>query len=242
MQSISATLRISFAACAIGASLALAGPVNAALLGPTPYLQQSDSPFFPFTTPSPWTYFYLEDFEDHALNTPGVTSTTAGSGVTSVIFGPSIHDSVDADDGAIDGSGLAGDSFFCQCGVASFSFSAGALGALPNAVGIVWTDGGNPITFEAFDQNGLSLGTVAGNNADGSVNGETAEDRFFGATNSGGISSIRISNPGAGIEVDHLQYGLRGDLPPPPPGLPEPATLALTAMGLAGLGWLRRRR
>ena len=37
----------------------------------------------------------------------------------------------------------------------------------------------------------------------------TAEDRFYGATNSGGISRIYISNSIGGIEVEHLQYGLR---------------------------------
>jgi uncharacterized repeat protein (TIGR01451 family) len=44
--------------------------------------------------------------------------------------------------------------------------------------------------------------------ADGSNAGTTGEDRFFGVTNVGGISAIKISNSSGGIEVDHLQYGL----------------------------------
>jgi hypothetical protein len=75
-----------------------------------------------------------------------------------------------------------------------------------------------------------SIGPVA--IADGSHNGETAEDRFFGATNAGGISRIFISNSSGGIEVDHLQYG----------AIPEPGTLVLLATGLAGLGMSRRKR
>src|SRR6266481_7452029 len=70
------------------------------LLGPTPYLSFGDSPF---NGPS-FSYFHLETFEDHLLNTPGVTGSPGG--VTSVVFGPAIHDSVDFDDGVIDGSGL----------------------------------------------------------------------------------------------------------------------------------------
>jgi hypothetical protein len=82
-------------------------------------------------------------------------------------------------------------------------------------VGIVWTDGLGTTLFEAFDAFGAPIeviGPVA--IADGSINGETAEDRFFGASHSGGISSVRISNTIAGMEVDHLQYGgIVPDLP-----------------------------
>ncbi|MEP6656634.1 MAG: IPTL-CTERM sorting domain-containing protein [Betaproteobacteria bacterium] len=86
--------------------------------------------------------------------------------------------------------------------------------------------------------------------ADASITGTTAEDRFFGVTNPGGISAIQISNTSGGIEVDHLQYGIFGAAPPPPP----PATailiptlsetaLMLLALMVAGVAWraLRRR-
>ena len=140
--------------------------------------------------------------------------------MTSVVFGPSIHDSVDADDGAIDGSGLAGDDWFSGCGSCgvTFHFDDGALGDLPTYAGMVWTDGAGTITFEAFDENGVSLGKIFGNDADGSFNGETAEDRFFGVFNSGGISAIKLSNASGGIELDHVQYGL-GNAPRQLPSL-----------------------
>jgi hypothetical protein len=222
-------------AAAAAAGLLASATASAALMGPTPYLSAADSPFAGVS----FSYFHLENFEDHLLNTPGVTGSAGG--VTSVVFGPSIHDSVDADDGALDGSGLAGDDWFSSSGASgvTFTFNAAALGgALPTHAGIVWTDGGfnSSVTFTAFDHNGAVLGTMTvGGFADGSNNGETAEDRFFGAVNPLGISAIFVSNPGGGIEVDHLQYGLAAPVP-------EPGSVALLGAGLGVLGMLARRR
>src|SRR5947209_14406694 len=66
-------------------------------IGPLPYLSKNDSPFI--TSINAGTTF-LETFESGALATPGVTASTGA------VVGPSgITDSVDADDGIIDGSG-----------------------------------------------------------------------------------------------------------------------------------------
>jgi hypothetical protein len=204
-------------------------------LGPTPYLSFGDSPF----QGESFSYFYLETFEDHLLNTPGVSANAGG--VTSVVFGPSIHDSVDADDGVIDGSGLKGDSYFTADGAAGvkFSFDAGVLGTLPTSAGLVWTDGGagTSVTFSAFGPDGSLLFTTTQSGfADNSNDGETAEDRFFGIQNAAGISAIFMSNASGGMEVDHLQYGAAVA------AVPEPETYALFLAGLGVVGFVARRR
>ena len=226
----------------IVAGLALAGSggwahANPIFLGPTPYLSFADSPF----SGGSFSYFHLETFEDHLLNTPGVSANAGG--VTSVVFGPSIHDSVDADDGVIDGSGLNGDSYFSPSGATGirFTFSAAALGSLPTSAGIVWTDGGagTPVTFSAFASDGSLLFTETESGfADNSNNGETAEDRFFGVVDDAGISAIFISNDFGGIEVDHLQYGASTTTGV----VPEPQSGMLMLAGLAVCSFVMRRR
>ena len=173
-------------------------------LGPTPYLSFSDSPF----KDESFSYFYLEDFEDGFLNTPGVTASSEA-----YVYGPNyMTDSVDGDDGSIDGSGTGGHSFFKENGAEgiTFTFDEGILGSLPTDVGLVWTDGAGDTSFEAFDNDNVSLGVFGPFAiADGSIYGTTAEDRFFGISWPGGISSIHISNTVRGIEIDHLQYGTK---------------------------------
>lgn len=203
-------------------------------LGPTSYFEFADSPFSSLG----FGYFYLEDFEDSMLNTPGVVAS--GGNPT----GPGgITDSVDADDGSVDGSGTNGHSFFGSGAIGiTFTFDAGSLGSLPTHVGIVWTDGAytNEVTFEAFDSGGASLGIiVAPGIGDSSFAGGTSEDRFFGVIDPLGISAIHIFNSvmsggGSGIEVDHLQYG--GAL------VPVPAAVWLFGSGLLGLVGMARRK
>jgi hypothetical protein len=56
--------------------------------------------------------------------------------VNSIVFGPDLHDSVDADDGVIDGSGLQGDDWWGN-GFPGFTFwfDPQVLGGLPTRVG-----------------------------------------------------------------------------------------------------------
>jgi hypothetical protein len=238
-------LRFGLSAVVAGFAL-FGGTARAAFLGPSPYLSLADSPF----QGGSFSSFFLEDFEDGALNTPGIAAPPGGW----VVLGPSgFTDSVDADDGAIDDSGTAGNSFFSSGTNSTLTiiFDAAALGGrLPTAVGIVWTDVGDvtsgttgfgPVTFSATDELGDPLGsigpfTLGDGNALGSAPGGTAEDRFFGVTHAGGISSITISmSNSTDWEVDHLQYGIAA--------IPEPSSLVLAGLGPAltcGAARLRR--
>lgn len=182
------------------------------LLGPSQYFSFADSPFNSLTP----SYFHLEDFEDQTLNTLGVTALPeAAASARTQGFSGAIIDSVDGDDGAIDGLGygsgaIMGDSFFASTGSngITFSFDEATLNGYPTHVGIVWTDGAGTTFFEAFDANGISLGGIGPVSiADNNFLGATDEDRFFGIIQPNGISKIFISNSSGGIEVDHLQYG-----------------------------------
>ncbi len=178
------------------------------LLGPVPYRSFADSPF---ASPTPLT-FYLEDFEDGLLNVPNVT-IDRGS-VTSVRFchEPNITDSVDGDDGnPADGACIDCDSYFGN-GVPGLTISFAQDAPLPPHAGVVWTAGAGFTRFEAFDENGASLGVVGPVAiADGTFNTSMGEDRFFGVIHETGISSVKIGNTEGGIEIDHLQFGYAVD-------------------------------
>lgn len=209
-------MRIARVSWFLVATLILSAHVSLAATwyGPQPYHTVLDSPFHYI----PHSYFYVEDFEDGSLNTPGV-SVTGG-----LVFGPSTStDSVDGDDGHIDGLGKAGHSYWSNYFIngITFTFSATTLGNLPTMAGIVWTDVGQVssgttgygnVVFEAFDQNAVSLGTIGPVLlGDGLLQGEASEDRFFGVENAGGISKIKLSMTNSyDFEMDHVQYGYSG--------------------------------
>jgi hypothetical protein len=213
----------------------------------TPYLSFADSPFNGLNFSS----FFLENFEDGMLNTLGV-SAVSSSGRRLAFFQPGLFsDSVDSDDGTIDGLGRNGRAFGevgdGLIGGITFSFDAQALGRLPTHVGVVWTDSHSdsvpgldrePLSIEAFDVLGNSLGDFGPFSVgDGRTDGTTSDDRFFGFIDSNGISAFSISQPNitVGFSLDHLQYGvlMSGD-PEPVPEVPEPTTiLAIGLMGVA---------
>lgn len=192
--------------------LALVVPAFAAptCLGPTAYVKKADSPF---DLSGVGVNFLFDDFEGDT-RIAGVTAS-AGSRIGPQQSG--IVDSVDEDDGVLDGSGLQGHSWFSGSGSGGirFTFDAQVFGGLPTAAGIVWTDGAGTVSFEAMAADGTTvicpIGPVSDPGfPDGSSNGGTAEDRFFGVFESTGISSIRLSNSGGGIELDHIQFGQVG--------------------------------
>ncbi|MCU0621797.1 MAG: hypothetical protein MUC69_09860, partial [Gemmatimonadales bacterium] len=174
------------------------------LVDPVPYRSFADSPFNGLGLPS----FFLEDWEDGLVNTPGVTASSTSLGSA---FGGSLIDSVDGDDGVVDGTCAKAE--LCESGFAggsiSFTFNPAAIDGYPTHVGVVWTDGGSgsDVTFEAFDGNDQLVGTrtVTGL-GDGSNSGTVEDVRFFGVVAPGGVGRIVVRNSCGGIEVDHLQY------------------------------------
>ncbi|WP_428386838.1 hypothetical protein [Mucisphaera sp.] len=224
---------------AVTAAAALAATTSlhaATLLGPTPYLSFADSPFN-----GSGLQIFLEDFEDQLFNAPGVTAVSNAGGTLAVDGGTINTDSVDGDDGVIDGFGRDG---FALSEASNnigtdnlgytFTFDAAALGGLPTHAGIVWTDGSQSAStqVEFFGPGDVSLGVIGPIKiSDNSFAGGTAEDHFFGAINAAGIESFTIRSPGGfnNLTVDHLQYNI----------VPEPAALAV--LTLAGLPLIRRR-
>jgi len=174
---------------------------SAQFIGPMPYLSSANSPWIGAT----FSYYHLENFETGAFSVPGVAKSSG-----TFLNSGGNTDSVDADDGVIDGFGKNGRSLFLGSGSTgiTFTFNSATLGSLPTYAGVVWTDGVGAITFEAFDENGVSLGTRTGIHADTSIGGTTGEDRFYGCIHEGGISKIKLKNVSGGVEMDHLQYGI----------------------------------
>ena len=194
--------------------------------GPSPYLSFTDSPF----QSQAFDYFYLETFEGDLGNLPGAIINAAWTNNTPA----SLTDSVDADDGNLDGLGVAGHSLFSGGGQPNLiiTFNAAALGGhLPTHVGIVATDVGQvlsgpvgiaAITLTATDTNGMPLGLLVDTNfGNGSLYGDspgaTAEDRFFGVSCPVGIANIRLYlTNSTDWEVDHLQFGYASEAIPRP--------------------------
>ncbi|MBT8485959.1 MAG: hypothetical protein HKO59_10260 [Phycisphaerales bacterium] len=222
------TLVAVAALATVGGVVASANASGPTFHTPIPYTSAPDAPW-DNTSPG----FFLENFEDGALNTIGL-----GADNGSVRAPGPFTDSVDGDDGSIDGFGTAGHSWWlletATDGV-NFTFDAEELGGLPTMAGLVWTDG-NPlavVTFEAFDRNNVSLGFTQHNFGSTTHTGNTGADRFLGVEYHDGISSLLISVSTGGLEVDHVQYG--EIIPVPTPG-------AMALLAIAGLAGNRRRR
>jgi len=212
----------------------------------TSYSSFSDSLF---SSSIPSTYFYLENFEDNTF-TPGFTTTAGWYRVS----GSQFIDSVDGDDGSINGNGNGGGSFYSGGlnRTLTIGFDAGVLGSLPTDAGFVWTDVGGvttgtfgmgPLAVRFYDGSDNLLAAVSYNSiGDGLITGQTAEDRFFGFSWNVGISRIEVEMPTSGDwEIDHIQYGSSAV---PSSAVPEPSTVGLGGAGvlLALALWRRSRR
>lgn len=193
-------------ALATSVFLSLLSPLGleADLFGPSNYLRLADSPFYDKGIP----YHFNESFEDREL-VPGLILHSG-----SVSNSPAFNDSVDEDDGVIDGFGRTG-SWYVQSQILTVSFDSTVLGGVPTHVGVVFVDMGSgggfytDLTFEAFGVSGNSIGSIGPVFVgDGRDRGQTAEDRFFGASDPSGISyfTLRSSKQTGDWGVDHVQF------------------------------------
>jgi hypothetical protein len=170
-------------------------------LGPLPYLQASDSPWFAAGLDA----FILEDFEDQTP--PLGVSISAFSWGSSF---PGVVDSVDADDGDATNGGCSTCESVWAGSAITFTFDPVLLGALPTHAGVVVTDAfaANVTANLTATSACASLGALksAITFGDGSIAGDTAEDRFVGFESPAGMTTLTIS-VGGPLEVDHLQVG-----------------------------------
>ena len=178
-------------------------PDGATIYGPTPYVSAASSPL---NVAGLGYSFALEDFEDHAFDTPGVSHNFAFI----VPPGP-VTDSVDGDDTVVDGFGINGRSIYTGAQpVTTLTFDSDALGGPVTSFGIVATDSltaNQRITLSIFSPAGQFVGLREFPPLfDNLNNGTTAEDRFLGCVAPGGIGRVELS-PGF-IEYDHVQYAL----------------------------------
>lgn len=229
------------ASYAVGLSATATAAVT--FFGPTPYLSAADSPFAEYLD---GPNFYLEDFEDGELNTPGIfqpiISPLLGTASHGVVVGPSDStDSVDADDGLLDNAGSSGHSFRSESHILSptlpvrnqlnidFEFDSDELGFLPNAFGFVWTDGPAVGGFVLNVRDATTGDRVAGRifelPTDSERDSQVIDDFFVGVISDEPFGRYDINVVFFGdyqhdfFEIDHVQYGR---LP-----VPEPASIVL---------------
>lgn len=219
--------------------LPVAAQAAATPFGPTPYFKTGDTPagFHAATT---GCVLNLETFEDNALD----SFLTIDKGEIIYLFesGAASTDSVDGDDGVVDGEGFQGRSWYAA-GQQDIRIT---FDSAVTSAGLVFTDGAiqsTGISLEAFN-GATSLGVInAGDLTDGVYTGTTGfgtanpEDNFLGFLDMDGITSIKIVMAGgAGIEIDHIQWHDATKC------VPEPAAFGTALFGLMGLIGFRRRR
>jgi hypothetical protein len=227
--------QIAFLAVALSPSLAGAAPV---FYSSGPYLSLADSRL---PAAAPGMRFYLEDFEDGALDTLGVVAN-GGNAKSFEVLGPGAAASVE--NGAL-GHALKSTVGWQQYGSKTntlyfseltLDFDPRILGTFPDSAGLVITKFESPATefiLYAYDAAGNRFGELEGNSA-----GLTG-NHFLGVTSPLGISRIdlitAVWDAPSGFQVDHVQLRVT-----PEPGLLMLAGSAAVVLFLAERS--RRRR
>lgn len=182
----------------------------AAITGVTSgYLQTSNSPLVIGSAG-----YKLDAFEPSSpsLATLGVSlSTLNGSSVTTT-------NSVDGDDGSVDGSGATGHSLnvITAGGAtgATFTFNNITIGAYPKSAAVAVTAANaSLLTFTTYDTFNAVSGTY--NLSGVGTSSATSDDFLFWASDPAGITAISVTSNSAATSMflDHLQYDTLNTVP-----------------------------
>jgi hypothetical protein len=178
---------------------------------------------------------FIEDFDPTAAGGSPVTSFI--SGLFTVTF-----------EAAGDGGDLL-DSPFGEGGTNGIEALSGApdLGTTEE-ISIMLTAGGSFIWHSLYVDDFFGSGAptdLIGMLGAATVYTTTVPDLSFGTFGTGGVEvdTVLIQSADFNFLIFDTLAGETIDAPPPPPtGVPAPGTLALFGLGLAGLGYARRRK
>lgn len=217
----------------LGIWLAAAACHAASITDPIPYKSAADTPagFYPSSE------FTGQDFENP--DGPWEVGFTFSSGMR---IGPKylsgdnepVTDSVDFDDGEIDGDGTMGSSWYTPGQDLVITF------AQPVSIAsFAFTDTDHRTNFISVSALAADDSVLAERSFESFVDdvftGTTDEDRFIGITADAGESIAKLVigiDQGLGIEVDHVQFT----------PVPEPHSIILFGFASLLVGTLRQRR
>ena len=163
-----------------------------------------------------------------------VTGCVLGNPTGPLTINPSSPATFTASDGAMPTTPVLS-------GTPLFNGSIAILFSTPQvAVGLIggFFDAVASTAITVFDSNGNVIGSLA-NNQIGDEFLALETDDF--APHIAGLLFHLVGNEPAGFDVDNIQFAVAGGVTPPP-GLPEPESLALLGLGLVSFAVSRRRR